>query len=171
MSTRFTQRGVPMADSRSLKLVFAAARLHEQLIESMAEHLRSKGFDDISPFVLKFLSAFDCDINYGAEIARRLQVSRQMVAKTVKELCQAGYLEQVEGVGKQKQILFTEQGEHLVSAARSVLADLDQVFVECFGEAQVEAMHSQLEAFTGVLMKIRAEPTDRAGSTEIGLER
>lgn len=157
MSTRFTPCDIPMADSQSLKLVFASANLHEQLIEYVAESLRLKGFVAISPSMLKFLSALDCGINYGAEIARRLRVSRQMVAKTVKELCRAGYLEQIEGVGKQKQILFTEQGEHLMSTARSVLADLDRVFVKCFGEAQVEEMTSQLETFTGVLMTVKEQ--------------
>ena len=146
-----------MADSQSLKLVFASSLLHEQLLEYVAEYLYLKDFEAISPSRLEFLSALDCGVNYGAAIARRLRVSRQMVAKTVKELCQAGYLEQTEGVGKQKQILFTEQGERLISAARAVLAELDQVFVERFGEAQVEKGVSQLEAFTGMLMTVKEE--------------
>lgn len=146
-----------MADSHSLQLVFGSARLHERLIEYVAENLRLKGFEAISPFTLKFLSALDCGINYGSEIARRLNVSRQMVAKTVKELSQAGYLEQVEGRGKQKQILFTEQGERLVSAARSALADLDQVFIEFLGEAKIKEMASQLEMFTSALMTIKQQ--------------
>ncbi len=157
MSTQFTKRGIPMADSQSLKLVFASAHLHEQLLEHVAEHLHLKGFKAISPSVLKFLSTLDCGINYGAEIARRLKVSRQMVAKTVKELCQAGYLEQVEGVGQQKQILFTPQGEHLISTARSILAELDQVFVEHFTEARVDEIASQLEAFTATLKTLEEQ--------------
>jgi Mn-dependent DtxR family transcriptional regulator len=85
----------------------------------------------------------------SAEISRRLKVSRQMVAKTVKELCRAGYLEQIEGVGPQKQILLTEQGEHLISTVRVALADLDQILIGSFGEAQVEELfcswrHSRL---------------------------
>ncbi|MBE9075998.1 MarR family transcriptional regulator [Romeria aff. gracilis LEGE 07310] len=140
-----------MADSQSLRLVFASATLHSRFTEYVAECLHSRGFSAISPSTLDFLSALDCGINYGAEIARRLQVSRQMVSKTVKELCQVGYLEQREGVGKQKQILFTEQGERLMSMARLVLADLDQVFIERFSEAQVGEIISQLEALTSLL--------------------
>ena len=151
MSTWFTSRGIPMADSQSLKLVFASANLHDRFVEYAAEWLRSQGFDDISPSTLNFLSALDCGINYGAEIARRLKVSRQMVAKTVKELCRAGYLEQIEGIGKQKQILFTERGELLMSAVRSALVDLDRLFSERLGKARVEEIASQLEAIANLL--------------------
>jgi len=154
MSTKFTMRGIPMADSQSLKLLFAATDLHDQFTEFVAEHLRLKGFDDISPSMLHFFSALDCGINYGAEIARRLKVSRQMVAKTVKELCRAGYLEQTEGFGKQKQILFTEKGEHLMSAARLALANLDRVFIEHFSEAVVEEITARLQTLREVLIAV-----------------
>ncbi len=141
-----------MADSQSLRLAFASASLHDQFAEYVAEYLRLQGFYAISPSILNFLSALDCGINYSAEIARRLKVSRQMVAKTVKELCRAGYLAQIEGVGQQKQILFTEQGERLISMVRLALADLDQIFIERFGDAQVKEVALQLEAFKVVLM-------------------
>lgn len=144
-----------MADSQSLKLVFASASLYDRCAEYVAKYLRLQGFDAISPSMLHFLNALDCGINYSAEIARRLKVSRQMVAKTVKELCRAGYLKQIEGVGQQKKILFTEQGERLISTARLALADLDRIFVGCFGEARVEELASQLEAFTIALMTLK----------------
>ncbi len=157
MSTKFTKRDIPMADSRSLKLIFASANLHDQFTQYMAEYLRLQGFEAVSPSMLNFLSALDCGINYSAEIARRLKVSRQMAAKIVKELCRAGYLEQIEGVGKQKQILFTELGEHLISTVRLALADLDQVFIERLGEAPLEEVGSRLEAFTDILMKLQEQ--------------
>jgi DNA-binding MarR family transcriptional regulator len=157
MSTEFTKRGIPMADSQSLRLLFAASDLHDQFTEYVAEHLRLKGADDIPPSMLHFLSALDCGINYGSEIARRLKVSRQMVAKTVKELCQAGYLEQAEGVGKQKQILFTEKGENLISTARLALADLDRVLIEHFSEELLEEMTTRLETLRGVLIAAKEQ--------------
>ena len=107
--------------------------------------------------MLHFLSTLDCGINYGSEIARRLKVSRQMVAKTVRELCRAGYLEQAEGVGKQKQILFTEKGERLMSTARLALADLDRVFIEHFSEELVEEMTTRLETLRGVLIAAKEQ--------------
>jgi DNA-binding MarR family transcriptional regulator len=147
-----------MVDSQSLRLLFASANLHDRFTEYVAAQLRLKGFDDISPSILHFLSTLDCGINYGAEIARRLKVSRQMVTKTVKELSRAGYLEQIDGVGRQKQILFTEKGERLISTARSVLADLDRVFIERFGEVQVAEITAKLEALTDLLTGMKDEP-------------
>jgi DNA-binding MarR family transcriptional regulator len=157
MSTEFTKLGIPMADSQSLRLLFAASDLHDQFTEYVAEYLRLKGSDDISPSMLHFLGALDCGINYGSEIARRLKVSRQMVAKTVKELCQAGYLELAGGVGKQKQILFTEKGERLMSTARLALADLDQFFIKHFSEDLLEEMIIRLETLKGVLIEVKEQ--------------
>ncbi|MEM9006796.1 MAG: HTH domain-containing protein [Cyanobacteria bacterium P01_F01_bin.86] len=157
MSTKFTNRGIPMADSQSLRLLFASIELHDQFTEYVAEQLCLEGFDGVSPAMLHFLSALDCGINYGAEIARRLKVSRQMVAKTVKELGRAGYLEQIEGVGKQKPILFTEKGERLMAAARSALADLDAVFSDRISAAQVKEITAQLEVLTGVLAAMKKQ--------------
>jgi DNA-binding MarR family transcriptional regulator len=141
-----------MEDSRSLKLLCAAAAMHDRLTAYVAAQLQLQGFDGVSPAMLTFLSALDCGTNYGSEIARRLKVSRQMVAKTVKELCTVGYLEQIEGAGKQKRILFTEQGEQLMAAARSLLADLDQILSDRLGDAaQVEKVTMQLETITTAL--------------------
>jgi DNA-binding MarR family transcriptional regulator len=144
-----------MADSQSLRLLFASAELHDRFTEYVAEYLRREGFDGISPSLLHFLGALDCGINYGAEIARNLHVSRQMVTKTVKELCRAGYLEQAEGPGKQKQILFTEKGERLMSSARSALAELDRLFVAQVGETALGEMAERLETFSGVLKDMK----------------
>jgi DNA-binding MarR family transcriptional regulator len=144
-----------MADSQSLRIAFASASLHDQFVAYVSEYLRLQGFGTISPSILNFLCALDCGINYSAEIARRLKVSRQMVTKTVKELCRVGYLEQIEGVGQQKHILFTEQGERLISTARLALAALDQIFIESFGKSQVEEAALQLEAFKVLLMALQ----------------
>ncbi len=80
-----------------------------------------------------------------------------MVARTVKELCRAGYLEQAERFGKQKQILFTEKGEHLMSAARLALANLDEVFIEHFSEAVVEEITARLQTLKEVLIAAKEQ--------------
>jgi DNA-binding MarR family transcriptional regulator len=150
MSTRFTSRGTPMADSQSLRLVFATAAVHERIVERVAAGLMREGYD-VSPSKLHFLGALDCGVNYGADIARQLRVSRQMVAKTVKELCRAGYLEQVTAAGRQKQILFTAEGERLMSDIRQRLARLDVVLSERVGATAFEATLSSLDAIATVL--------------------
>jgi hypothetical protein len=61
-----------------------------------------------------------------------------MVAKTIKELCRVGYLVQVEGSGKQKQILFTELGEQLMSDSRLLLAELDAILCKAIGQVALQ---------------------------------
>lgn len=146
MSTWFTERGIPMADSQSLRLVLGTAGVHDHLTQYVAQILNHKGYNDVSPAMLNFLSTLDCGVNYGSEIARRLNVSRQMVAKTVKELCQAGYLEQVQTKGNQKQILFTTSGEQLMSDVRMLLAQLDKVLCEEIGETALDEAIAILDA-------------------------
>ena len=141
-----------MVDSQSLRLALGAASVQDQIAAYIAQQLRAKGYD-ISPATLNFLSALDCGVNVGADIARRLKVSRQMVAKTVKELCRAGYLEQVDGVGKQKQILFTAAGEQLMAEVRQLLAQLDKGLLEALGETALQETLARLDTIRHLLSK------------------
>ncbi len=133
MSTRLTSKDIPMVDSQTLQLVLSAGNVSDLTLQYLSTSLEKSGYDRITPSMLSFLSTLECGINYGSDIARDLGVSRQMVAKRVKELCSIGYLEQVDGSGKQKQILFTEVGERLISEARQLLADLDKMLTEQLG--------------------------------------
>ena len=111
----------------------------------LAKALKEKGYEAATPSMLNFLGALECGENYGSEIARNLGVSRQMVAKTVKTLCQMGFLERVSNEGKQKSIVFTELGERLMSDSRQLLADLDQVLMAELGEKTLMTLLKQLE--------------------------
>ena len=119
-----------MVESKTLQLALTAGTVTELITSYLSKQLINKGYESASPAVLNFLSTLECGVNHASEIARNLGVSRQMVAKTVKEFCRIGYLEQVAGVGKQKEILFTEKGEHLMSDARLILAEIDSIFLK-----------------------------------------
>lgn len=151
MSTRFTQLNTPMVESKTLQLVQSTSQLNDVLQKYVLKKLADKGYATITPPLLSFLSTLDCGINYGSEIARKLGVSRQMVAKTVKELCLLGYLEQRDGKGKQKDILFTKTGELLIAEARQVLFELDDVLFEHVGENNVNKLVPALENLVGVI--------------------
>lgn len=140
-----------MVDSRSLKLVFGAGDVRERIIEHVAVRLRRAGYEDVTPPTLDFLGALECGTNVAADIARSLDVSRQMVGKTVKDLARRGYLEQVDGPGKQKRILFTERGERLMADVRCVLADLDEELGAAAGRERLDETIATLEAIEGVL--------------------
>jgi len=126
MSTKLTKNNLPMAESQTLKLVLGAGQVNDSIFQYLSNTLKDRGYKFVSPSVLSFLSTLECGVNYASDIARNLGVSRQMVAKTVKELCSAGYLDQVDDVGKHKKIIFTANGEVLISDARQLLADIDK---------------------------------------------
>ncbi|GHB60580.1 hypothetical protein GCM10008107_07280 [Psychrosphaera saromensis] len=126
MSTKLTTNNLPMAESQTLQLVLGAGQVNDSIFQYLANTLKDKGYKFASPSALSFLSTLECGVNYASDIARNLGVSRQMVAKTVKELCSAGYLDQVDDIGKQKKIIFTTNGEVLISDARQLLADIDK---------------------------------------------
>jgi DNA-binding MarR family transcriptional regulator len=128
-----------MVESHSLQLILAAAQVQESTSLFVSKSLTDKGYKSATPSFLNFLSTLECGVNYGSEIARALGVSRQMVAKTVKALCSAGYLEQRDGLGKQKEIVFTETGEMLMSDARQLLADIDNILHKEVGQMQLKA--------------------------------
>lgn len=133
-----------MVDSQTLQLVLGAAQVSDSVSRYLSASLINMGYKFATPSALSFLSTLECGINYGSEIARTLKVSRQMVAKTVKGLCLAGYLEQVDDRGKQKKIIFTETGEHLMSEARQLLADIDKILTEQLSEKSISATISNL---------------------------
>ena len=151
MSTRLTQKGTPMVDSLALKLVQTASQVQEQTTYFLSESLKNKGYQAVTPSILNFLSALECGVNYGSEIARNLDVSRQMVAKTVKELSLQGYLEQVDDIGKQKKILFTKKGELLMSDARQLLADIDILLMSQLSKKSLEVTINQLQSIQQIL--------------------
>ncbi len=151
MSTRVTRGGIPLVDSQSLQLIQSASSLNDAMAKYLAQHLLKQGYVALTPSLLSFLGVLECGVNYGSEIARSLGVTRQMVAKTVKALCRLGYLEQRDGVGKQKEIYFTETGEQLMSDARLLLAEIDHVFFERTGGESMEKVTSQLNLLAHVL--------------------
>lgn len=120
-----TEQGTAMVDSYSLQLVFAAEQVNEQVLKHLVVELTGQGYASVTASMLGFLSALECGVNYGSDIARRIGVSRQMAGKTIKDLCAIGYLQQVDDGGKQKPVVFTKTGENLIADARKVLADID----------------------------------------------
>jgi len=160
MSTKLTSGDNAMLDSNTLKLVFASATVNEMITQYLAMMLDKKGYQLISVSRLQFLSALDCGVNIGSDIARKLNISRQMVAKSVKELCEAGYLQQQAGVGRQKLIMFTPLGEQLIAQARALLADLDQVFQQQLSYNSLVETLSHLDNMQTAMSELLALPSN-----------
>lgn len=157
MSTKLTSKGVSMVESKTLQLALNAGIVTEMITSYLSKQLIGKGYESASPAVLNFLSTLECGVNYASEIARNLGVSRQMVAKTVKEFCRIGYLEQVAGVGKQKEILFTEKGEHLMSDARMILAEIDSIFLKKLEKDTLKKTVAGLAEIHAMIVELSSE--------------
>jgi len=146
-----------MVESHSLKLAMSTANISEHLICFATHKLKLQGFEGVTPTVLNFLGSLECDKdNHASEIARQLNVSRQMVAKTVQELCRLGYVEQNASGGVRKQIRFTEKGEHLMSAARKVFALLDETMHNQLGLDELIALNESLIKLNNALIQALA---------------
>lgn len=126
MSTKFTQKDLPMVESLSLQIFLNTGSIHLNIARLLAQKLETRGYKDITPPILQFLGAMECGPNYAADIARYLNISRQMAGKTVKELSNLGYLEQRKGKGRQKEIVFTDKGQMLISDTRASLLEMDK---------------------------------------------
>lgn len=156
MSTKLSngrKTDLPMAESRSLQLLFQLADAQKLLVEHVAHRLTALGYSGVTSGALGFLGQLDCGPNHASEIARRLGVSRQMVAKTVTEMEHKGWLEQVPDphLRNRKLIRFTAAGEQLMSNARATLAELDQQLDREFGSGWTAALADNLSALKASL--------------------
>ena len=140
MSTRFTRRspkaGYELVDSRALALIQATDSFRDRMVVWLISKLHEDGFPGLTAGQLTFLGSLDCGANFAAELARTLRISRQAVHKTVKELEGAGWLatRPDDVLGNQRVIVFTDEGERMMSCARAHFLSLDDLLAERFGE-------------------------------------
>lgn len=151
MSTKFTNNPPSMIGSNALQLFLGTTQINLLISKYVSNALAQRGYQSITPAMLQFLSTLECGVNYASEIARQLGVSRQMVTKTVKELSQAGYLQQIQGPKRQKQIQFTEEGECLIAEARQILMKLDQDILKEMDETSIQKTLENLRTIQSLL--------------------
>ena len=157
MSTRLTKNNFILLESQSLTLISNFSNLTRIISDVLSKKLLDLGFTGATPSTLNFLSTLECGINYASDIARATNVSRQMVAKSVKELCQLGYLIQKQGIGKQKTIEFTSLGEALMAESRRILAEIDEIFNEAIGDESLKTMNNNLQDLAECLSKTKID--------------
>lgn len=154
MSTKLTteakkspQAQFDLPNSHSLSLTMAMDDFQKRMIEWLLARLIDQGFTDLSAGHLTFLGALDCGPNHAAELARGLGISRQAVHKKIKELENLGWLQTVSDteLGNQRVILFTTEGERMMSCARQHFAKLDDALLSEFSQDEVELFKRFLE--------------------------
>lgn len=130
MSTKVTTSPIAdliMVDSAALRLSQSIASYQARQVEWLLTGLLERGFADLNATHLGFISVMDCADNIASEIARRLNISRQAVHKTLRELEDLGYVETAPNPKQRNSrvIRFTAKGETLIAAARQMFAELD----------------------------------------------
>ena len=151
MSTKLTRSspkaGYDLVDSHALALTQGAGVFQQRLVEWLLAKLARDGFTPLSASQLSFLGTLDCGVNFASELARRLNISRQAIHKTVKEMEALGWLEtRLDAtLGNQRIIEFTTEGERMMSCARAHFAALDAVLAEEFGADALASMTRLME--------------------------
>ena len=145
LSTKITKSprsGIVMVESQALRLSQAIAAYQTSQVAWLIDKLAEKGFNGLTPTHISFLSALDCADNFASEIARKLNLSRQAVHKTVAELTDFGFIESIPNKAKRnsKIIQITEQGEPLIAEARNLYADLDKCLLNGCTAQEVERL-------------------------------
>lgn len=157
MSTKFTKKTLTqkeqMINSNTLQLFLETAQINLLISKYVSVALANRAYESVTPAMLQFLSTLECGVNYASEIARQVGVSRQMVTKTVKELSKAGYLQQIQGDKRQKEIRFTTKGERLIAEAREILFELDQKLFQDINTNSIQKTLAQLQRIKSLLIK------------------
>ncbi|MEO9822203.1 MAG: MarR family winged helix-turn-helix transcriptional regulator [Paracoccaceae bacterium] len=152
MSTKLTTSNpspaYEMEDSRSLKLVHLASSFEKRAQKWLVDVLHSRGFVDLTQSQLSFLGALDCGPNSASQIANDLGITRQAVHKTVKELETLGWLKSdADPIRRNQRIItFTDEGERMMSVARSLFKELDDRLFADWKSDNVEAVFSLLQS-------------------------
>ena len=143
-----SRHGYDLADSASLALIQAIGGFQTRILDWLVRELRKEGFSELTPSMLTFLGVLDCGINHASALARDLNVSRQAIHKQVRELEKLGWLatEPHPEKGNQRVIVFTSEGERMMSAARALFADLDNRLSDAL-PADTDELGRRLAAF------------------------
>lgn len=150
MSTKLTRKslnaGYDLVDSNALSLTQATETFRDRMVQWLLSKLRQDGFAGLKASQLIFLGSLDCGVNFAAQLARTLRVSRQAVHKTVRELEGAGWLatRPDAALGNQRVIVFTDEGERIMSCARTHFLTLDTLLAQEFGEERLAELQNLL---------------------------
>lgn len=89
----------------------------------------------------------------GAELAKKLGVTKQAVSQLVAELEYWGVVEQVEDPndGRAKLVRFTPKGQEGLLQGLAVLSELEQELAEQIGKRRMQELHAALLALEGAL--------------------
>lgn len=140
MSTKFTTENENQGTTPFGVLLTSATRWYTL---GLLEAMHARGFEQLTEAHLVFLAFLECGPNHPAEIARQMGVSRQAVYKLTRSLQQLGFLH-LKGDpehARQKQIVYSAEGEAMIGHAREVLLQMDEELAARIGKDDLAALY------------------------------
>lgn len=149
MSTKFTELAASSDLSKPLTVLLEAAS--KSVLGSLTARLRACGYDTVTESHLVLFGNLDCGATHAAQIAQRMQVSRQAISKTLRELQTLGFvrLEDDPERRSQKLVVMTERGMRLALEARRELLAVEAAIAEEIGSEAMRLLRCSLERFWG----------------------
>lgn len=129
-------------------LLEAASR---SVLRSLITRLRACGYARITDPHLVLFGNLDCGATHAAQIAQRMQVSRQAISKTLRELQDLGFvrLEDDPDRRNQKLVVMTDMGLQLALDARDELRKIEAAIAKDIGPNAMASLRSALEKTWG----------------------
>lgn len=121
----------------------------QSVLRRLLARLRDCGHESVTEAQLVLFGHLDCGATHAAQIAQRMQVSRQAISKTLRELRALGIvtLDDDPARRNQKLVVMTEHGMKLARDAREQLRRLgDEISTEIGPEAFL-ALRDALELY------------------------
>ncbi len=145
MSTKFTSETDVSGMSEPLTVLLQAAS--QSILRGLIGRLKGSGYADITEPHLVLFGNLDCGATHAAQIAQRMQVSRQAISKTLRELQSLGWLrlEDDPARGNQKLVVMTPRGMQLATDARKALGEIEALLAQQIGEEAMSHLRRALE--------------------------
>lgn len=145
MSTKFTSYPGRSSAPEPLTVMLQAAS--QSILHDLIGRLRALGYADITEPHLILFGNLDCGATHAAQIAQRMQVSRQAISKTLRELQSLGWIQLEDDPARrnQKLVVMTQQGMKLAIDARTALEEIENLLAEQIGDETMAKLRSALE--------------------------
>jgi DNA-binding MarR family transcriptional regulator len=141
LTTSAAREGLP----EPLTVLLGAAS--QSVLRTLASRLRARGYDSITEAHLILFGNLDCGATHAAQIAQRMQVSRQAISKTLRELEASGFLRLEDDPDRrnQKLVIMTEYGSQFAVEARDDLRGIEAEITYRIGADAMAALRGALE--------------------------
>jgi DNA-binding MarR family transcriptional regulator len=147
MERRQTMRQLNLA--QLLRLPFQA------LVSELHTQLASKGYPDIPATHTIVFALLDTQGIRLSELAKRAQLTKQLVNYLVTALEERGYVERVPDPrdGRAKIVRLTERGQQAAQVGNEIIASIERAWAASLGPEDMDELRSLLQRLVGVLSR------------------